>query len=181
MFYRQNKQRNSEDVEICNYSCVLSCCPLRVVEVRRHCDDCVLDFLAEVVLYDLFHLGQNHGAYFFGRQNLQLVAADLRRDVRLSVLFDDVVRDELLVAMDIFVVEVSADQTLDDVNWALGVDSSLVLGSFSDESFFVSEGNEGGSDSVTEFIGDDLDSAILENTDWWVCGSQINADHRSFN
>ena len=83
--------------------------------------------------------------------------------------------------MDLFVVEVSADQPLDSIDGALGVEGGLIYGSFSDESFFVSEGNEGGSDSVTEFIGDDLDSAILENTDWWVCGSQINADHRSFN
>ena len=57
---------------------------------------------------------------------------------------------------------------------------SLVLGSLSHETLFVIEGNERRSDSVSELVGDDLHTPILEDSHTRVSSTQIDTNNWSF-
>ena len=52
----------------------------------------------------------------------------------------------------------------------------MILGGVTDEALFVSEGDVGGSDSVTLVVGDDFDAAVFVDTDAGVGGSEVNTD-----
>lgn len=74
------------------------------------------------------------------------------------------------------ILELSANQSLGIEDGVGGIFGNLVLGSISDQPFVVSEGNIGGSGSVSLIIGNDLNSIVLPDTDAGVGGTQINTN-----
>ena len=51
---------DSEDIKASDCSSVFGGLSLRVVEVSRHSDHCILDIFPKVVLGDVLHLGEYH-------------------------------------------------------------------------------------------------------------------------
>jgi hypothetical protein len=62
---------------------------LGVVEIGRHCDDGVLDWLGQVGFGRFLHLDEDHGGNFFSEKFLGF-AFEFDLDLRLAVVaFDD--------------------------------------------------------------------------------------------
>eukprot|EP01136_Pigoraptor_vietnamica_P029774 Opistho-1_new@88237 len=76
---------DAEHLKARNGTGVLGRLALRVVEVRRHRDDGLLDRLAEVGLRRLLHLGKDHRGDFLRRAVL-LLALVVDADERLAIL-----------------------------------------------------------------------------------------------
>lgn len=163
---------DSEHVEAGNDSCVLGGLSLGVVEVSGHSHDRVLHLLAELVLGDLLHLAQDHG-----RDLLRAEGVTLGRDLDgdLAVLLAEFVRQQLLVALHGLVTELASDQSLGVEDGVVGVECSLILGGFSNQSLssLSIECDPRRSNTVSEFIGDDFDSSILPNSYTRLGGTQI--------
>ena len=73
----------------------------------------------------------------------------------------------------------SADQSLDVEDGPLGINSSLVLSSLTNEPFGVGESNPGRSNTVALVIGNYFNMTILVNTNTRVGGTKIYPYHRS--
>ena len=121
------------DLEPGDLAGVLGRLPLRVVEVRRHRDDGLGHFLAEVVLRGLLHLAQDFGRHLRRRD---LLAAHLDPRVAVVVL-DDLVGHEADVLLDFLFLEPPPDQPLDGEDRVLGVGDRLPLGRRADQDFAV--------------------------------------------
>jgi len=166
---------DSDNVETSDGTGILSGESLGIVEVGWDGDDGVLDLGTEVTFSDFLHLDEDHSGDFFRSEGLGF-SVDDGSDVWLAFFVDDVVWHELLVSLDFLVSVPSTDETLDVVDGSGGVDRGLVLGGLTDQSFFISEGDDGWGDTVTEFVGDDLDSSVLVDTDTRVGGTEIDTD-----
>ena len=97
------------DFEARDAAGVLRRLALRVVEVRRHGDDRLGHFLAEVVLGRLLHLAQDFGRHLLRRD---LLAAHLDPGVAVVGL-DDPVGHQVDVLLHFLFLEAPADQALD--------------------------------------------------------------------
>ena len=84
----------------------------------------------------------------------------------------------LHVGLDGGVVEPSPDHTLGVEHCVVGVHGHLVLGSVSDETLGVGEGDVARSGAVALVVGDDFHLAVLEDTHARVGRSEINTDCR---
>lgn len=69
------------------------------------------------------------------------------------------------------------DLTKNGVNWVHG---DLVLGSITDQTLGVGEGNVGRGGPVTLIISNDLNTVVLPDTNARVGGSEIDSDSRTF-
>ncbi|GBE58785.1 NAD-specific glutamate dehydrogenase, putative [Babesia ovata] len=157
---------------------ILSGLALRIVEVRRHSNDGLVHFLTEVVLGDLLHLLEHHGADLLRRVILGLVVV-LDLDVGPSALVDNGVRQELHVVLHLLVVELASNEPLDVEDSVGVVDGGVTFGSFSHLGHVVHERDVRGGDTVSHFVGDDLHPAVLVDTDTGVGGTQVNTDDGS--
>merc|ERR1719402_727588 len=100
--------------------------------------------------------------------------------MRLSVLLDELEGEVFQVRLDSSYAAFYVDQALGIKDSVLGIGGQLILGSVSDEPLSVgSESDIAGGDPVSLVIGNDFDSAILEDSDTRVGGSQINANYGS--
>mmetsp|Transcript_13431 Transcript_13431/g.20742 ORF Transcript_13431/g.20742 Transcript_13431/m.20742 type:complete len:362 (+) Transcript_13431:1066-2151(+) len=169
---------NSQHIQPGDGTSIFGGLTLSVVEVSRDGDDGGLDGLTNVRLGNILHLGEDHGGDLLRGKNLVL-SLDLDPDVGLSVLVNDLEGQQLHVRLDSGVSEVTTDQTLDVEEGVLRIEGGLVLGSLTDQTFLVIEGNIRGGDAVSEVVGDDLDTTLLENTDTGEGGPQIDTYHSS--
>ena len=167
---------NSEHLKSGDGTGILGGQTLGVVEIGGHGDDSVLDLLGEVRLSDILHLGEDHGGDLLGREGFLAHAGHIDGDVRLATLGDDIVREPLGISLHFLVVELAADQSLNDIDGPLRVDVSLIFGGLTNKALLVVEGNVGRSNSVSLLVRDDLDAAVLENADARVRGSKIDSD-----
>lgn len=147
-----------------------------VVEIGGDSHNSVFDFLSGVGLSNLFHFNKDHGRDLLRCILFSLPIDIWNTDVGSAFLVDDVIGQVLLVVLHGFVSVSSSDESLDIIDGSGGVNSGLVLGGFSNESLLVSEGHDRGGDSVTEFVGDDFNLAILENAHTRVGGAQVDTD-----
>ena len=167
---------DTEDVEASDGSGILGSLSLRIVEVSGDGDDGVLDFLADVGLGDLLHLGEDHGGDFLSGEGLLLtLVGDL--DGRLVVVAGVESEGPVLhIALDGRIAELTTNQTLGVEDGVLGVHGDLVLGGVTNETLGICEGDVGGSGSLTLIVGNNLDTLILPNTNAGVGGTQIDTN-----
>mmetsp|Transcript_33377 Transcript_33377/g.45689 ORF Transcript_33377/g.45689 Transcript_33377/m.45689 type:complete len:468 (-) Transcript_33377:106-1509(-) len=169
---------DSKNVQTGNGTSVLGGLTLSIIEIGRDSDDSSRDLLSKIRLSDFFHLSQNHRRDFLGGENL-VVSLDLNSHVGFSVLVEDLEWKKFHVRLNSVIGIITTNQTLDIKESVLGIQSSLVLGSFSDQTFSIRKGNVRGGDTVSKIIGDNFDTSFLENTDTREGGSQINTNHSS--
>lgn len=110
------------------------------------------------------HLLKNHGANLLGRKQLVL-ALDLHHHVGLAVLVLKTEGEVLGVVLDRRVIPAAANKALDVEDSVLGVQGKLVLGSISDKTLaLLRERHVRGSDAVALVVGDNLNTAVLVDT-----------------
>jgi len=144
---------DTENVETSNGTSILGGLSLVVVEVCRHGDDGLLDFLAELGFRDLLHLAEDHGGDFLRRERLGLAKVlDLHHWA--STLINDLERPRLGILLDDGVVEAPSDQALDVEDGVGRVHGSLVLGRLTDQALLAGEGDERRGGKVTLLVGD---------------------------
>merc|ERR1719387_3241599 len=154
---------------------VLGRLALGVVEVGRDSHHGVLDLLAKEGLGGLLHLDEDHGGDLLGGEGLGL-ARGLNLDVRLAVVGHHLERPELHVVLHSGVRKTTADEALGVVDGVGGVERGLVLGGVADQALRLREGHVRRGHTVTLIVRDDLDLAVLVDTDARVGGAQVNAD-----
>ena len=167
---------NTKDVESRDGSSILGSLTLGVVEVGRNGDDSVLDFLTEVSLSDVLHLGKNHRRDFLSLEGLFFSLVFNLDDRGSSRSRDNRERPVLHVGLDSGVRKLASDQTLGIEDGVVGVHGSLGLGGISDKTFSLGEGNIRRGGTVTLVVGNDFDTVILPDSDTGVGGSKINSD-----
>mmetsp|Transcript_26717 Transcript_26717/g.85792 ORF Transcript_26717/g.85792 Transcript_26717/m.85792 type:complete len:258 (+) Transcript_26717:1574-2347(+) len=167
---------DAEHVEAGDGARVLGGLALGVVEVGGHGHHGGVHLLAEEGLSGLLHLGEDHGGHLLGGEDLLLATGNRHRHERLGVLVDDLVRDELGIALHLLVRELAADEALHVVDGALGVGGGLVLGGVADEALGVGEGDVGRGDAVALVVGDNLNAAVLVDAHARVGGAKIDTD-----
>ena len=130
---RQGRRRrlvdDAHDFEPGNLARVLRRLALRIVEVRRHREHCLGDWLSDILLRGLFELLQDHRGDF-GRRVLLPVRFDPYIAVRGA---DDSVRHHLHLFADFVVAP--AHEALDREHRVLGIGDCLTLGDLTDEAF----------------------------------------------
>merc|ERR1711963_1007132 len=146
---------------------VLGGLPLRVVEVCRHSDDGVGNGIAKIGLGSLLHLDQHHGGDLLGVEQL-LLTHEVHLELGLSSLVDDFKGPLLHVALNGLVVELASNQPLRVEDSVGRVHRNLVLGGVPDQPLSVGEADVGGGCSVALVVRDDLNLAMLEDTDTGV-------------
>jgi hypothetical protein len=166
---------NSHDIQAGNKSSILCSLALRVVEVSRNGDNRIRNRRAKVAFGSLSHFGQNHRGDFLGSEVFGL-ALELHFNDWLSALVDDLEREVLHISLHLSVRELAADQALGIEDGVLRVHGNLILGSISDETLSIREGNERWGGSVALIIGNDIASVVSEDADTTVGRAEINAD-----
>ena len=160
-----------------NGSGILGGLALGVVKVGGHSNDGVLDFLSEKGFGRGLHLLEDHGGDLFGGK-VDCLAVLVNLDHGLVLVRDNGVRHELLVGLDRLVGVLASNQPLDVKDGVGGVDGSLVLGGITHQTLTrVNKGNVGGGNAVTLVVGNNLDTAILEDSDTGVGCSKINSNN----
>ncbi|VEU37454.1 unnamed protein product [Pseudo-nitzschia multistriata] len=167
---------NTKNIKSGNGSGILGSLTLRVVEVSRYGDNSVLDFLAQVCLGNVLHLRKNHGTDFFGLEGLGFSLVLDLDDGGTSGSGDNSERPVLHVSLDGGISEFASDQSLGVEDGVIGIHGGLRLGSISNKTLGLSEGNIRRGSTVTLVVGNDFDTVILPNTDTRVGGSKINSD-----
>jgi len=111
------------------------------------------------------HLLQNHGRDLLGSEALLLVLDD-DLDGDLALVLDDIEGEQRLVVLHGLVDVLATDEALDVEDGVLGVDGGLVLGGVTDQTLSViAESDVRRGDTVSLVVGDDLDAAVLVDTD----------------
>ncbi len=164
---------DAQDVEAGDFTGVLGCLTLGVVEVSRDRDDGLVDFFAEMRLGSFFHFLQYH-------------CRDLRRGHFLAIDFNPCVavvatdnreRGKFCHLLDFGVVETTAKKTLDTVEGFIGVGDSLAFCGLADEAFAVlGEGDDrrGGAHAFRVF--DDFGLVAFHDGNARVRGAEVDAD-----
>ena len=125
----------------------------------------------EVGFGGFLELAQHHRRDF-RRRELLAVDVDLHEVVRPA---DDLVRDELLLALHLVVP--AAHEPLDRVDRALRIGDGLPLGRIADEPVaLVGERDDARRQPVAFLVGDDLDLAAFHDGDDRVRGAEVDAD-----
>ena len=84
------------------------------------------------------------------------------------ILVDNGERPVLHISLDFGIIETTTDETLGIEDGVLGVHSSLVLGSITDKTFGIREGNVRRSSTVTLLVSNDFNTLGLPNTNTGV-------------
>jgi hypothetical protein len=153
--------------------CILGSLPLRVVEIRRHGDDRIGNFLSEIVFRRLLQLLQNH------RRDLRrgkLLA--LRHDRHVVAVALHLIRDHLQFFAD-FVIAAS-HEPLDRVNRVLRIGDGLPLGDLPHQPFAgLGESDYRRRSAPTFFVRYNFRLPTLHNRDAGVGGAKINSNNLS--
>ena len=150
---------------------VLGGLTLGVVEVCRHGDDGLVDFVSQVRLGRLFQLSQGRGGNFRRRK---FAAIDLDLDVVLRPT-DDLVGYDLLFRGHFIVA--AAHESLDRGDGSLWIRNGLSSCRLAHERFvFVRVSDHAGCEPVAFGVGDDFGFFAFHHCNNRVSGSQIDTD-----
>mmetsp|Transcript_94321 Transcript_94321/g.172909 ORF Transcript_94321/g.172909 Transcript_94321/m.172909 type:complete len:283 (-) Transcript_94321:20-868(-) len=166
---------DSEHLHTRDSTRILCGLPLGVIEISRHGDDCMLHFLAQVVLSCLLHLHKNHCRDLL-RRHCFVLTTDLDTDLGLATLVHDLERQQLDVLLHCGILEAAANQALHVKESLRGVHSCLVFRRLADQALVFSECHIGWSDSIALIVWDNLNSAILVDAYAGVGGSKVNTN-----
>mmetsp|Transcript_42660 Transcript_42660/g.102046 ORF Transcript_42660/g.102046 Transcript_42660/m.102046 type:complete len:244 (-) Transcript_42660:30-761(-) len=172
---------NPKDIQTRNVAGILCCLALGIVEIRGHCDNRVPHSGSQVSLRGRLHLDEDHGGDLLSLELLGLSLVVNLNDGGSSRARHDLERPVLHVGLDTGVGELAANQPLGVEHGVGGVHGDLVLGSISDETLGLIEGDIRGGGAVSLVIGDDLDTVVLPHSDARVGGSEVNSDRFSGN
>ena len=91
---------------------------------------------------------------------------DLNR--RFATFVDDLEREVLHVRLNLCIIELAPDEPLGVEDGVVGVHGDLVLGSVTNQSLTLAEGDIGGGGTVTLVVGNNFNTVILPDTDTTV-------------
>ena len=74
----------------------------------------------------------------------------------------------LNIGLDLSIAELATDETLSVEDGVVGVHGDLVLGSVTNQSLTLAEGDIGGGGTVTLVVGNNFNTVILPDTDTTV-------------
>jgi hypothetical protein len=95
---------------------------------------------------------------------LLLLTLELDLNDRLTSAVNDLEGKVLHICLNLWVCELTTNQSLGIEDGVLRVHGDLVLGGISDETLSICECDEGGGCAVALVIGNDFDSIISEDT-----------------
>ena len=157
-----------------NTARVLGGLTLGIVEIGRHGDYRLGDFLTQVILRRLLHL-------------LQYLGGNLRRRHLLAVHFhpgiaivrlDDLVGDHFNVPLHHRVIELAADESLDGEQGVVGIGHRLALGGLADQHLaLLGVSHDGRCGAITLGVLDNLGLVALHDGDTGVGGTQVDANN----
>ncbi len=164
---------DTKHVEAGDLPRVLGGLALAVVEVRRHGDDRLADFLPEIILRRLLHFLENHRRDF--RRAVPFTA---QLDVRVAVVrLDDFIGEPLDRFLHFSRTVLAPHQPLDGENGVFRVGDGLTLRDLADQPFaFVRDGDNRRSGSTAFRVGDDDRVSAAHDRDAGIGGSKIDAD-----
>ena len=123
--------------------------------------------LSKVGLGDLLHLDQNHGGDLLSLELLLFSLVVHLDDGGAAGSGHDIEGPVLHIGLDRGVGELAADEALGVEHGVGGVHGNLVLGSVTDETLGLIEGDVRRGGAVSLVIGDDLDTVCM-----WGAGSE---------
>ena len=85
-------------------------------------------------------------------------------DVGLASLVDNFEGEVPIISINLSIAELATDETLSVEDGVVGVHGDLVLGSVTNQSLTLAEGDIGGGGTVTLVVGNDFDSVVLPDT-----------------
>ena len=146
---------------------------LRVVEISRHSNDSLGDFFTEIVFGSLFHLAQD-----FSRNLRRREFFVAHGNPRVTVIsLHDFVGHESDVFLDFFLVEFTANQTLDSKQCVSGVGDRLTFRRCANQNFTVFLVRDDRRRCTCAFrILDNLGLAAFHDGDAGIGGSEVNAN-----
>ena len=146
---------------------------LGVVEVGRHGDNRLRDFLAQIAFCGFFHLAEDEG-----RDLAWGVFLTLGFDPCVAVAaVDDVERHVLFVFGQIRIVVAAADQALDAKDCVFGVGDRLAFRRLADKAFIVGEGDDRRRGARAFGVFDHTRLAAIHDGDTAVGGAKVNTDY----
>ena len=86
-------------------------------------------------------------------------------DVGLASLVDNLEGEVLDIGLNLSIAELATDETLSVEDGVVGVHGDLVLGSVTNQSLTLAEGDIGGGGTVTLVVGNNFNTVILPDTD----------------
>ena len=93
------------------------------------------------------------------------LATVLDLDVGLASLVDNLEGEVLDIGLNLSIAELATDETLSVEDGVVGVHGDLVLGSVTNQSLTLAEGDIGGGGTVTLVVGNNFNTVILPDTD----------------
>mmetsp|Transcript_18509 Transcript_18509/g.40283 ORF Transcript_18509/g.40283 Transcript_18509/m.40283 type:complete len:256 (+) Transcript_18509:402-1169(+) len=167
---------DTKHIESRDGSSILGSLTLGVVKVGRNGDDSILNFLTQIGLGDILHLGKNHGTDLFSLESLFFSLVFNLDDRGASRSGNNSKRPVLHVRLNGGIGKFASDQSLGIKNGVVSVHRSLGLGSISDKTFSLSESYVRRGGTVTLVVGNDFNTVILPHSNTRVRGSEINSD-----
>ena len=144
---------------------------LRIIEVRRHSDNRLSNFLAEIIFRSLLQLLQNQRGDL--RRSLLLALCNHRYVVAFALHF---IWDHLHLFVHFVVAP--PHKTLDRINRVLGIGDGLPLSHLPDQPLpSLGESDDRRGSAASFFISDDLGLATLHNSHAGVGGAEVNSDN----
>jgi len=167
---------NSQNVEASYWSCIFCSLSLTVIEIGRHCYNCIFNSLPKISLCSFLHFGQNHRRYFLGIKLFSL-SFKLNNNYRFIVTSSLNLEGPVFhVFLDDWISEFSTNQPLRIEHSIIWIFSHLVFGCITYKSLSFCECYIGRSGSVTLMISNNLNSIILPDTHTGVGSTEINSN-----
>ena len=135
-----------------NFTSILGCLALRIVEISWDRNDGLSDFFAQEGLGIGFNLAKNHSGNAFWSV---FFAVEFNRDV--AIFIDNLVGGIFLIGLNLFVVIFAPHQTLDAINRVFWICDALTLSNLTNEAVaLLCNSNNGRGRTITFAVRNNL-------------------------